>query len=147
MKETEQYISLKHPDQVEMMDYIIQSMGVRGKELMDQYKDSISKLNSSDLEDIKQKNNTWNESFKQLIIKNIQPNSASAQDLIKENYKNNVLAYYKPSHEEFIQLIELTTTHPLSKRKHDDIHPDFSHWFLQAAKYFVSSGAIDNMHS
>ena len=112
---------------------------------MDQCKDSISKLDSSDLEEIREKNNEWNQSFKELINKNMQPDSAQAQALIKENYKNNILPYYKPSHEEFIRLIELTITHPTSKSKYDEIHPDFGCFFLQAVKYFISSGATTKM--
>ena len=57
MKEAELYLGLNHPDQVEMMDYIISNMGHRGKELMEQYRDSMSKLDVSDIDKIKEKNN------------------------------------------------------------------------------------------
>ena len=112
---------------------------------MDQCKDSMSKLDSSDLEKIKVKNNEWNQSFKKLIDQNLQPDSAIVQGLIEENYKNNILPYYKPTPEEFIQLIELTTTHPTSKSKYDEIHPDFCSFFLQAVKCFINSGAIETV--
>ena len=112
---------------------------------MDQCKESMSKLDSSDLEKIKIKNNEWNQSFKELINKNLQPDSAVVQDLIEENYKNNIIPYYKPTHEEFIQLIELTITHPTSKSKYDKIHPDFGCFFLQAVKCFINSGAIEKV--
>ena len=69
--------------------------------------------------------------------------SAVVQDLIKENYKNNILPYYKPTHEEFIQLIELSITHPKSKSKYDEIHQDFGYFYLQAVKHFINSGTID----
>ena len=145
MKETELYLGFKHPDQIEMANYITSSMGDRGKEIMDQCKASMSKFDSSDLEKIKVKNNEWNQSFKELINKNLQPDSETVQTLIEENYKNNILPYYKPSHKELIQLIELTTTHPTSKRKWDDIHPDFSCFYLQAVKHFINSGLIDKV--
>ena len=141
MKGVDQYLKFKHPGQVEMMEYITKSMGKRGKELINQYKLSLSKLNSSDLEEIKDNNNKWNQSFKELITKNMKPDCAIVQDLIKENYKNNILPYYKPSAEEFIRLIELTITHPTSKSKYDKIHPDFGLFYLQAVKCFISSGA------
>jgi len=136
MKEAELYLGFKHPNQIEMASHITNSMGDRGKEIMDQCKDSMSKLDSSDLEKIRIKNNEWNQSFKELINKNLQPDSAIVQDLIEENYKNNILPYFKPTHEELIQLIELTITHPTSKSKYDAIHPDFGSFFLQAVKCF-----------
>ena len=44
MQETELYLGFKHPDQITMAHYITSSMGERGKEIMDQYKASMSKL-------------------------------------------------------------------------------------------------------
>jgi len=75
----------------------------------------------------------------------MQPGSKKAQDLIVENYKNNILPYYKPTHEEFIQLIEITITHPKSKSKYDEIHQDFGSFYLQAVKHFINSGLIDKV--
>lgn len=147
MKEAELYLEFNHPNQIEIADYIKKSMGERGKELMDQCKDRMSKLDLSELEKIRINNNEWNQAFVELINKNLQPDSMIVQDLIEENYKNNILRYYKPSHEEFIKLIELTITHPTSKIKYDEIHPDFGCFFLQAVKFFINSGAIEKVDS
>jgi len=147
MKDTELYLKCKHPDQIEMATYITTSMGDRGKELMDQYKASMSKLTLSDLDKLKVKNNQWNQSFKKLIEKNMQPHSKKVQGLIAENYKNNILPYYKPTHEEFIRLVELSITHPISKNKYDQVHPDFSCFYLQAVKHFIQSDLIDNVQA
>ena len=141
MKEHELYVGFKHPKQIEMINYLESAMGKAGKKIIQQAKENTERMNLTpdDVKNLQKETDRWVNSFKKLIVDSVPPTSDKAQALIDEYYQKRIQRFCNPTSDEFIQLIEAESRHPMYKDKFDAIHPDFSKYFLTAAKHYAQT--------
>lgn len=147
MKEHELYVGFKHPEQIEMINYLESTMGEAGKKIIEQAKESTEKMNLSpdDVKKLQRETDQWVKAFKTLIIDNVLPTSDKTQNLMDEYYKKRIQRFCTPTSDEFIQLIEAESRHTMYKEKFDAIHPNFSEYFLTAAKHYAQTLAKNEL--
>tara|TARA_B100000989_G_C19531762_1_gene470423 strand:+ start:6077 stop:6862 length:786 start_codon:yes stop_codon:yes gene_type:complete len=141
MQEHELYIGFKHPEQLEMINYLESTMGESGKKIVAQSRESTAAMNLSpeDVKKLEDEKNQWIAAITKLLSGNTSPTSQEAQDMIDEYYKKRIQRFCNPTTEEFVNLIEVEAEHPVYKEKFAAIHPDFSDFFLAAVKHYAAT--------
>lgn len=139
MSEHELYIGFKHPDQIEMAEYLHLTIGDVGDKIIAQAKEKMKLFSPEDFKLFEKEKNQWVANIKKAINNKEKPRSKKVQELIKVFYKNRIQRFCSITPEELMMLIKAESEHPKYQKKFDKIHPDFTDFFLDATQYFIDN--------